>query len=341
MVERFRLVVRRRGIVVAVLVALVATAGCVRNVKVPPLLPVEPVLGVDALVERVNGYDRQRQISAPVTLQFRDRQGAAAGRNKEYPAADGRLVLLRPNNIRLQVKFPVVGTKVADMASDGDKFQVKVFYPENKRKFIEGSNAARYKRVESDTVSDDPALQRAGALANMRPQHLTDAFLIKPVALDGVQTVYFLDEERQVERDMRSGAKKGAEVERRYYVLTMLERVNGGPEAQVTRRFWFDRTVRGTPLARQELYEDGRIATRVLYSDFFTTSAGLSWPERVWIERVDDGYSVEVIFEKSEVEINGEEVPVTAFKLENTEMFEQVDLDRMPAVLEPGRTAGQ
>jgi hypothetical protein len=338
---RFSSVARRRGILTVVFVAVVATAGCVRNVKVPTLLPVERDVTLDELVERVNAYGQERQISAPVTLQFRDRQGASAGKNKEYPAADGRLVLQRPSNIRLQVKFPVVGTKVADMASDGDKFQVKVFYPENKRKFIEGSNAGRYKRVEADAVSTDPALQRAGALANMRPQHLTDAFLIKSVALDGAQTVYFLDEAHEIERDTRSGAGKGAEVERRYYVLTLLDRVNGGPEARVTRRLWFDRTQSGTPLARQELYEDGRVATRVAYSGFFKTPAGLSWPERVGIERVGDGYSVDVIFDKSDVDINGEEVPVTAFKLDNNEKFEQVDLDRMPEVMEPGRAANQ
>jgi hypothetical protein len=337
MVARFALVTRRRGILLAVLVAVAATAGCVRNVTVPRLLPVEPNLTLDQLVARVNDYGRELQISAPVTLQFRDRQGAVSGKNKEYPAADGRLVLLRPNNIRLQVKFPVVGTKVADMASDGEQFQVKVYYPENKRKFIRGSNAGRYKRVEADTSTADPALQRAGALANMRPQHLTDAFLIKPVALDGVQTVYFLDEDRVIERDTRPGAKKGAEVERRYYVLTLLERVDGGPEARVTRRLWFDRTQTGTPLARQELYEDGRIATRVVYSGFFTTAGSLAWPERVQIERIEDGYSVDVIFERSDVEINGERVPDEAFILANTEQFEAVDLDRMPEVIEQGR----
>src|SRR5262245_589300 len=108
---RFASVARRHGILTVVFVAVVTTAGWVRNVKVPTLLPVEAALTLDDLVARVNGYDRERQISAPVTLQFRDRQGASAGKNKEYPAADGRLVLLRPNNIRLQVKFPVVGTK--------------------------------------------------------------------------------------------------------------------------------------------------------------------------------------------------------------------------------------
>jgi hypothetical protein len=337
MVARFALVTRRRGILLAVLLAVVTTAGCVRNVKVPILLPVQPALSLDELVERVNGYGKELQVSAPVTLQFRDRQGATTGKNKEYPAADGRLVLSRPDNIRLQVKFPVVGTKVADMASDGRKFQVKVFYPENKRKFIVGSNAGRYKRVEADSESADPALQRAGALANMRPQHLTEAFLIKSVALDGAETVYFLDEDRQVERDTRPGAKKNTEVERRYYVLTLLERIEGGPEARVTRRLWFDRTQSGTPLARQEVYEAGRIATRVTYSGFFVTAAGLAWPERVRIDRIDDGYSVDVIFERSEVEINGEPVLEGAFTLANTEGFEAVDLDRMPEVLEQGK----
>ena len=35
-----------------------------------------------------------------------------------------------------------------------------------------------------------------------------------------------------------------------------------------------------------------------------------------------------------QVEINGEEVPMEAFKLDNSEHFEEVDLDRMPGVVE-------
>jgi hypothetical protein len=330
----------RRALFAVVLTLMLAAAGCVRNVPVPPLLPVGAPLTIDALVSRVNGQAQRRTVSAPVTLQFRDLRGATTGKNKQYPAADGRLILEEPELIRLQVKFPVVGTKIADMASNGQTFALAVLYPENKRKFIRGSNAGHYKRVENDTQSTNPELQRAGTLANIRPQHLTDAFLIKPIALNGAQTVYFLDEVLQTEHDTRPNAKAGAEVERTYYVLALLERIDSGPEARVVRRLWFDRTKGGTPLARQELYEAGRLATLVTYDDYTQLSSGDIWPMRVRIERVMDQYSVDVLFEQNNVEINGE-VPDTAFQLENTEHLQEVDLDRMPDVAAPGRRTSE
>ena len=323
----------RRGLLAIVQALTTVVSGCVRNIRVPTVLPIQPALTLDEIVARVNRYAQQNTISAPVSLQFRDLRGASIGKNKQYPAADARLILKRPEFIRLQVKVPVVGKKVADMASNGEKFQLQVFYPEDKRRMIVGTNAGHYKRVEADAQSSDPELQRAGTLANIRPQHLTDAFLIEPVALDGAQRIYFLDEVRQVEHDTRPTATKSDEVERRYYVLTLLERIDGGGEARVVRRIWFDRTRGGTPLARQDIYEDGRAATLVTYDDFFALSSGDTWAGRVHIERILDGYSVEVLFNHQDIEINGD-VPETAFQLDNSLHLPEIDLDRMPDVVE-------
>jgi hypothetical protein len=309
------------------------TVGCVRSVKVPIVLPTEPAPTVDQLVERVNRLAQVERIQATVTLQFRDLGDAARGKNKEYPAADGILVLSRPELIRLRIKAPFVGKTISDMVSDGTTFRVKVLYPDDKRQYIIGSNAGRYRRVESGMQTSDEALQQAGSLANIRPQHLTAAFLMRPILLDVPEGVYFLDEARQVERAPR-GTKKADEVIRTYSVLTMLERVGPGPEARVIRRLWFDRSRSGTPLARQELYEDGRLATSIVYGTYVPIANGLTWPERVTIERVQDNYSVEVIFEPQAVTINGE-VPEEAFQLPNEEKLPEIDLDKRPELLEP------
>lgn len=324
--------------IVLMLVALPGTIGCVRNIRVTPVLPVArgATLDVQALVGRVNGLvAEQRTLNAPVWLTFRDLREQEQGRNKQYPAADARLLLERPNNIRLQIKVPVVGRRVADMSSNGETFRVAVFYPENKKKFILGSNAGKYKRIEADSETRDPELQQAGALANIRPQHLTEAFLIQPIALEGSETIYFLDEVRQTERDTRPRAKRNAEVVRSYYVLTMLERIGGGAQARIVRRIWFDRTVEGTELARQDLYEEGHLATIVTYREYFKTASGLSWPKLVRIERVGDGYAAEALFRPDDFRINVD-VPHEAFELQNTESLPAVDLDRLPNVREPG-----
>lgn len=310
------------------------TAGCVRSVRVPIRLPVQPDLPIDALVTRVNEWSGIERVQATVTLQFRDLRQAGEGKNKEYPAADGILVLSRPEMIRLQIRAPFVGKRIADMVSDGQGFRVKVLYPEDKRKFIIGSNEGRYKRIEADTTTEDPALQQAGALANIRPQHLTDAFLLRPLMLDvSERGVYFLDQNQQIERARVGG--KNREIVRTHYVLTMLERIGDGPEAYVVRRLWFDRTREGTPLAQQELYENGRLATIVRYHGFVRAESGRFWPERVSIERVDDDYSVEVIFEPKALTLNGE-LPEQVFTLENEENLEEIDLDKRTDIMQPG-----
>ncbi len=321
----------QRAALVAVLALAACSVGCVRTVKVPPPLPVEAPLTLDQLVERVNVWTQITAIQSTVSIQFRDLRGAAEGKNKQYPAGDANLVLARPERIRLRIKVPVVGKTIADMVSDGTKFQVKVLYPDDKRQFLMGSNAGRYRRIEAGMQVDDPTLRQAGSLANIRPQHLTDAFLIKPLLLDAPNGVYFLDDAHETER---GGGKKGGEVIRTFYVLTVLERVDGGPQARVLRRLWFDRSRQGTPLARQELYEDGRLATSIRYDSYTAVEGGRSWPFRVSIERVDDSYSVDVIFAARALTLNGE-VPEEAFTLDNDENLPVVDLDKRTDVLEP------
>lgn len=325
----------RRAAFPALLALMLCAVGCVKTVKVPPPLPVEAPLTLQQLVARVTTLTDVRAVQATVTVQFRDQRGASQGKNKQYPAGDANIVLMRPENIRFVIKVPVVGKRIADMVSDGTKFKVKVLYPEDKRQFLMGSNAGRYKRVEAGMEVKDPTLQQAGALANIRPQHLTDALLIQPLLLDAPNGLYFLDETRETQT-----VSKDREVIRTFYVLTVLERVGAGPEARVVRRLWFERSQAGTPLARQELYEDGHLATSVHYDNYFATTDGHTWPARVSIERVEDSYAVDVLFSPKQLTINGD-VPSPAFELDNDEKLPEVDLDQRKDVLETPGTLSQ
>jgi len=118
----------------------------------------------------------------------------------------------------------------------------------------------------------------------------------------------------------------------------VLERVGAGPKARGARRPWFGRGRQGTPLARQELYEDGRVATSIRYENYAMLAGGRPWPMKVSIERVDDSYSVDVLFTPKALTINGE-VPEEAFTLDNDEHLPVVDLDRRKDVLEPANAA--
>lgn len=153
---------------------------------------------------------------------------------------------------------------------------------------------------------------------------------MRPLDLDSANGIYVLDEQRRLE----SAGRKGEQVIRTFYVLTLLERVGDTAEARVVRRLWFDRCTAGTPLAQQDLYEEGRLATTIRYSGSIRAEDGRPWPDAVEIERVDDLYAVDVLFAPEALTLDGE-VPSEAFTLDNDENLEVIDLDTRADVLEP------
>ena len=86
------------------------------------------------------------------------------------------------------------------------------------------------------------------------------------------------------------------------------------------------------------MYEDGRLATTIRILSYGAIPGGRLWPERVTIERVQDLYSVDVIFEVKALTIDGD-VPAEAFELDNDEKFPEVDLDKRADVIENGTAA--
>jgi hypothetical protein len=208
------------------------------------------------------------------------------------------------------------------MVSDGAHFKVAVLWPSSSKKFLIGSNNKPYMTIEPGTKTNNPDLQRAGALANIRPQHITDALLMRPVEADP-NSMYFVEQSSEVEPDP-DPQKKGAQVERPYYVLTMLERENDG-EARITRRIWFDRTVQNAPMTRQQFFDNGAPVTDVTYSDFFT-AGGYSLPKKTFVKRPKDNYAVTITLKPESVQVNTD-IPPTAFVLNNDEGLPEINLD--------------
>ena len=303
----------------------------IRRVKEPELLRVnEPVL-TKALVGRINDYSEVVSFSAQASIYVK--VYFATSEADEYPSGNLLIRLQRPEKIRMLVTAPSPLTRnVADMTSDGEQFRLAVYYPADKRAFIHGSNLRDYKRMNEKELQDsaDPRLRNAGALANLRPQHVTDAFLIKPIREDG-HTQFFREELTQLEPDDRAG-KKGRMVRRTYYVVYVIDRQSDGKNA-LRRKFWFDRTKEGTPLVRQQTFEngEGKLGSDIFYVGDFKFGGGRkAWPRTTVIQRLNDGYSISVEIEPDTLEINTE-LPSTAFVLENTERMKEVDLD------EPGK----
>jgi hypothetical protein len=81
------------------------------------------------------------------------------------------------------------------MVSDGQKFQLAMFYPTDHKRFLFGSNLKDYERMAADRTesSTNADVKRVGGVVNMRPQHVTEALLIKPLEVND-QTAVFREE---------------------------------------------------------------------------------------------------------------------------------------------------
>jgi hypothetical protein len=284
-------------------------------------MPNEPLSTAD-LVTKLESYCGIESFAAQtdfgVVVYF-----TASSKAKEYANAAGQIRLRRPQNIGVRVSF--VGAKIADMVSDGQQFRLAIYKPEDSRRFIRGSNLKDIERMAAAEIqnSKDPRLVEAGGLVNMRPQHITDAFLIKPPA-ESERPNVFREEVRQVEDELPG--KKKRRVERSYYVLYVLERSENG-RAELRRKFWFDRTQKDTPLVRQQIFENsvGRLGSDIYYSDWSEVNGKLV-PGKVVIDRRNDGYRLELKPELDALAIN-ENIPDTVFTLENTENLKEINLD--------------
>src|SRR5687768_16952788 len=191
------------------LAAALLTAGCglfraSSRIEVPQ--PLTPLVEADMpqMFEEINRLGAVRSLNGRVDIQFLDTSYAECGLADKYRTADGRLVVQRPGQVYLIVQVPFAGTKVAEMSSTGERFWAAVYQGnEQYQRFVTGSNAALYEKVDGGARGASPdcnaggkrqeeAMQRAtvSAISSLRPQHMTDAVLVPPVSFEDTKHVY-------------------------------------------------------------------------------------------------------------------------------------------------------
>src|SRR5262245_23425875 len=303
-----------------------------KRVQVPQLLSPLADANKDKLIQEVNRLSTTRSIHGRIDIQFEDTSFASQGLADKYQQVDGTITMQRPGRIYLVIQFSFVD--LVEMASDGQHFAVAVFQGDEKyKRFVKGTNSAVYQKLDNQPP---PAKTKDGkksekktvsALSNLRPQHLTDALMIRPI--DNTSgNIYSQSEYFQEEPDTREQAKKGSRVMRGYYLLEELS-APANNEARVLRRFWFDR-VNGIRLARVQTYDDrGLLVTDVSYFNerVFGENTTASLPARVVITRPQDQYKMSISYaEPTSVQLNKEYRP-EVFVLQNKRQLPEVDLD--------------
>jgi hypothetical protein len=323
--------------VLAVLVLFLTSAcglfGAKKKISVPQLLTPATEAGTDRLIQEVNRLSTVTSIHGKVDIRFEDTSFATFGIADQYRLVDGDITIQRPGKIYLVIQFLLVD--LAQMTSDGEQFRVAVLKGDDRyKRFLKGTNSAIYKKLDPDPAPTPAAKNQkkseketVNALSNLRPQHLTDAFMIRPIDPNGsliyAQSQFFLEE-----ADTRRGAQKNARVMRPYYVLDEFSQPAGG-QAKLLRRLWFDR-VSGIRLARvQSFDEKGALITDVAYYNERQLGSGptVSLPSRIDITRPQDQYKLSITYQDaSSVDLNRAYNP-KAFVLENKWQLPEVDLD--------------
>ncbi|MCA1577900.1 MAG: hypothetical protein LC794_11135 [Acidobacteria bacterium] len=332
----FRVRLTRLLLPVFVASILLLNAGCglfgaKRKISVPQLLTPLAEANRDRLIQEVNRLSTVKSIHGKVDIQFEDTSFASSGIADQYRLVDGTITLQRPGQIYLVLQFTFVD--IAQMASDGQHFTVAVLQGnERYKRFVKGTNSAVYPKLDTEANHTTNSKQKTeketvSALSNLRPQHLTDAFMIRPIE-PNTPAIYAQTEFFQEEADTRRQAKKGDRIMRGYYLLEELSQPQGG-EAKLTRRFWFDR-VSGIRLARVQTYDDrGSLITDVAYFNEKTLGSGPTalLPSRIEITRPQDQYKLSITYQDAaSVDLNREYAP-KAFVLENRWQLPEVDLD--------------
>lgn len=308
------------------LATMLLSAACIRSKhKAEILLPVTDATQAQLIAE-INRFASVNSIHAKMDLKFEDNSFAVFGEKEVYRTADGDVTVERPGRILLKVQVPVIKSDVAQITSDGEKFRVAILQDGGSgkyKKFVKGSNNADYSKLQKkiDPSQLKTSQESVNAFANMRPQHFTDALLVRPTDGDHLYTNSTIYEHE---------TSTSGPVTRGYYLLDeFVKSTDGG--LIVSRRFWFDR-VGGIRLARQQLFDaKGEIESDIIYGKPGTLGPSADFsniPLDIQVTRPKEHYSLRFTYQTPELALVGRDYPQEAFVLQNTWNLEEVDLDK-------------
>lgn len=305
--------------------------------KTPVLLRTETATRED-LIKEINRFARVGSMRAKMDLKFEDNSFAEFGTKEAYRTADSEVVVQRPGQILLKVQAPFIRTDIAQMTSDGVGFRVAILNDGGAgyKKFLKGTNNADYSRLQKNLNTNKPngngnakdAKETANALANLRPQHFTDAMLVRPTSdanIYATSTIFEQEDDQTV--NSKSPIRR---VMRGYYMLDEYGKADDGA-MRILRRFWFDR-VGGIRLARQQIFDAaGEIESDITYGKEGKLTEGndyLNLPLEIQVTRPKEKYAIKLSYQNPESVMIGNKFNDAAFVLQNSWNLEEVDLDK-------------
>jgi outer membrane lipoprotein-sorting protein len=253
---------------------------------------------LEQLVESINtNAEKLKTLKATVDIDSSILE-EKKNRVKDNPQVAGLILVRKPEMLRMRIYVPVIHNVMADMVSNGQKFELA---SPIKSKFYVGSN-------------QQPVKPSPNPLENLRPQHISDALLIKPI--EEGKEIPVLENTTEVVKD----PKTHKDVEQLAYTVLVIDQDKAGH--YLSRKIVFSRT--DLLPHEQSIYDrQGQLVTFVRYENF-TDYSGLMLPAIVSIQRPIEGYGITISMVK--VDVN---VPLTdeQFVLTQPPGSQLIDLD--------------
>ena len=233
--------------------------------------------------------------------------GVKKGNVTDYQEIRGYVLARKPAMLRMIGLMPIVRNRAFDMVSDGTTF--KLWIPP-KNRFVVGRNDVE----TQNTVKP---------LENLRPQHLYDALLLRPI--DPENEIAVMESTTELVSD-----GKGHKVERSDYVIDVIDKGEHGPF--LSRKVIFSRT--DLLPHRQLLYDaSGNIATNAAYGNY-KYDFGVNFPWQIEIARPQEEYDITLNIVKLDL---NQPLSDDKFILEQPAGAEVVHLDQSQANSPPPR----
>jgi outer membrane lipoprotein-sorting protein len=252
-----------------------ALTGCLTHIRaVPKTRPAEVVISatLDQLLSQVETrFKAVQTINATVEI-VASEGGARQGQVKEFPSFSGYIFLRKPEDLRVLMRVPFLGSVGLDMVSNGKTW--KLWVP---------------KRNLAMTGTSEAADSSQHGLESLRPKVIFDSLLVRGLSPDQVVDL------TQDSRILPDPQDKKQLVEEPDYELTILE----PPQGKIAHTLRVIHIGRSTLLPyQQDIYDpNGHVVTQAFYSNY-QTFGDIQFPMKIEIRRPQDQYGLAITINK-------------------------------------------
>jgi len=252
-----------------------ALTGCLTHIRtVPKTRPAEVVMtaSLDHLLSQVETrFNHIQSINASVEI-VASEGGARQGQIKELPSFSGYIFLRKPEDLRVLLRLPFLGSVGLDMVSDGKTW--KLWVP---------------RRNIAMTGTGEIADSSQHGIESLRPKVIFDSLLVR--GLDPNQVVDLTQDSRIIP----DPKDKKQLVEEPDYELTILE----PPQSNIAHTLRVIHIGRSSLLPyQQDIYDqNGHVVTQAFYTNY-QTFGDVQFPMKIEIKRPQDQYGLAITITK-------------------------------------------